>query len=447
MNHRRLKCSDANNYFLPPFDTSLWLLAIKAKFQNYRKKLCSVTGRQRGIERYNVAIFFLFLICMTEFVTPNFKPPPPFRLSKLEKQMGEFQEPMSEAFNSLLEDYIRWHEIISNSSQKLKFVRILAWNGIGDSGLGDKIRGILHALMLSIETGRYFVIEDVPEFPIQKLVTAGKIKWDTEVDLRGEPMFNWRTSFSRGRRGVKRLTEPHFEVRHRNHRVVRLASSTYPMYERTVSTAYWRFACRRLKSSTRRDKRCGYLGEQNIYFNRKLYSALFKLRPSTKSRVSDILAKLPDKNIPFVAIHARLGGKFRREARTKRFADLNHDWSKTAQRLLHCAYNRTGTIYLATDDERFKSVFQAEALRAGRHVVMSPIFPRHSGTVSLDEIPEALRNTLAEGLVIGKAHTLITTGSGLATFAAFTGKSDLILIDECSDTNNHHQNFLNDERE
>ena len=386
-------------------------------------------------QRYSVVLLVMFLIFMTEFVTPNFKPPPYFRLTRIERRMGEFKEPMDQAFDSVLKEYIKWHQEISNSKADLNSARILAWSGIGDSGLGDKMRGILHGLMLAMETGRYFVIEDVPEFPIRKLVSAGKIKWDTEIDLKDKPFFNWRTSFSRGRRGVRRLTEPHFEERHKDHRVVRLASSTYPMYEMTVSTAHWRFACRRLRPHTRRDNRCGYLGEQNINFNRKLYSALFKLKQSTTDRVDDILSILPDTKIPFVAIHARLGGKFRREAKTKRFADLNQDLPKTAKRLLRCANSKPGSIYLATDDENFKSLFQKEAMKFGRKVFTSPIFPRHSGTVSLDEIPEALTNTLAESLVLGKSRTIITTGSGLATFAAFTGTSDLILIEECSNLN------------
>ena len=423
-----------SNDFFHSKDKTFHYSTITSLVRRRFSTLRSVRLRIDGSKPSHLIFVLLFLIFLTEIVTPNLKPPLPFRLSKVERIMGEIQGSMLESFDVLLDDYVRWHHDVSNSAEKMNSVRILAWNGIGDSGLGDKIRGILHALMLAIETGRYFVIEDAPEFPIRKLVTAGRIKWDTRIDLKGEPMFNWRTSFSRGRQGVRRLTEPYFELRHKTHRVVRLASSTYPMYERTVGTAHWRFACRRLRPSTVRDNRCGYLGEQNIYFNRKLYSLLFQLRKSTTVRVNDVLSILPEPEVPFIAVHARLGGKFRREAKTKRFAELNEDWSKTARRLLKCAEIKSGPIYLATDDERFKSIFQKEAEQVGRQIFSSPILPRHSGTVSLEEIPEALKNTFAEGLAMGKSHTLITTGSGLATFAAFTGTSNLTLVDECSTT-------------
>lgn len=384
-------------------------------------------------KRAHVTIMLCVLILLTELVTPNFQPPHPFRLSQIEARMVTTGKSMNDAYADIINDYLTWHKTVSNSSELQKTVRILSWNGMGDSGLGDKIRGVLHALMLAIETERYFVIEDVPEFPIRRIVRAGELTWDTELDFRNEPLFNWRTSFSRGQQGIRRLSQPHFEERHLDHRVVRLASSTHPMYERTVSTAHWRFACRRLRPTTLRDERCGYLGTQNIYFNRLLYAVLFKPRRAVQNIIESLESMLPNNSSSpdFIAIHARLGGKFRREATTSRFASLNEDWYNTSRYLLSCADVRGRNVYLATDDEEFKSVFSQQAKEFDANLIISPIKPRHSGTVPLAEMYTALTNTFAEALFLGKASQIITTGSGMATFAAVSGKAELKLLEEC----------------
>ncbi len=48
-------------------------------------------------------------------------------------------------------------------------------------------------------------------------------------------------------------------------------------------------------------------------------------------------------------------------------------------------------------------------------VVLSPVSLRHSGSMALDEIPDVLSNTLLEGIVLGKAHALVTTETYLAS--------------------------------
>lgn len=374
-----------------------------------------------------VIILITALVLLTSQVTPNFQNTKPFRLSRIEQRMATYNEPMDVAFDALLTEYLRWHSAVTRNRDSWRIIRVLAWNGQGSAGMGDKMRGLLHAFMLAMETQRYFLLEDVPDFPVRRLMRPGAVRWDTGMPLDNEPLFDWRTSFALGKQGVQRLSLPRFEKLHEKHRVVRLASSTYPHYERTVSTAHWRATCRRLRNPASREPRCGYLSESNIRYNRAIYAALFRPRRAVLAHVKAATPRVDH----FVGVHARIGGSFRAEARTERFRSLNVDWEGTSERLLRCASALGRPVYLATDDERFKEVFKDHAERRGAYIVASPIKPRHTGIVAKRDIVKALTNTLVEAMVLGKSDTLVTTGSGLATFAAFSGSAELVLLDEC----------------
>lgn len=345
------------------------------------------------------------------------------------------------AFAQLLENYTTWHAKVTEDPASATCAKVLIWTCGTEVGLGDRMRGPLHALFLAIETGRYLALEPPERFPLKAVLGPNKIRWDTELqrDDDSVPTLDAFSIIGHHRPDVARVYGRNgFASVHDDKPILKIKSRAWPLYERMMQTAWWRRTCP--DATTRR---CAYLSAENVAILRMASSALFRFSPLVATWAEQFAAG--HRLHRYVSVHARLGGEID-SINDTRFKELNKDINATAAELLRCtqmAANRNGLlkapIFLATDDSKFQHAFSQLAADQGHRVVLSPVAPKHTFVSSSarftangwDRAVQVLGETVIDVMLLGKAELLVSTGSGLANFALFSGSAELQLLSDC----------------
>lgn len=343
------------------------------------------------------------------------------KTSKLPTVIDRFQE--------LLRQYVEWHALVGRRGTS-SCAKVLVWSCWPGVGLGDQIRGAMHALMMAMETDRYLVLDPPETAAVTTSVIPGSINWRPHQNaLRDEIMtYDWWRR--RKRREFKYAAA--FENAVAHHHAVRVVSHAVPHYEQLAQTHWFQTNCNESQVESNPSKKCLYESDVNVRINQVLFKTLFKFDADKQAQAQLQLQRLGLQGTEYAAVHARVGGKLD-DPNHPRFNEINKNAEFYAYKLANCVHTisfHSMPVYIASDDEQFKVRVQDELTRMKRRAIVSPILAQH--TKQFKALSRSIiDNTVVEMLVMSGSQTIVTTGSGFSFLASFTGNASLVHVNEC----------------
>jgi len=340
------------------------------------------------------------------------------------------------AFENSLRDYIHFH----SEQRKLPSVQrrnVLRWSFNNYDGLGDRVRGVLHAFILSVETRRYFELGSSRGFG--SVAYPAAVLWNKTYTGKIRRIKAWN------RWDAPELAEARkFLWWYGRRQALHLISRNVAHYERLVSSDWYTSNCVQVGwPAYSQRERCWYDGTQNMGVLRLAHRALFRYRPHVLKRVDALMERDNLTANRYIVIHGRVGyTKERHYPRFRPYHGKRRDAS--IRKLLACAIHGTGdaigqvdSIYLASDDREFKKrmaelVMEFRQL-AHLRIVNSAVEAKHTGIRSgrKSAARKSLEDAVAESILMGKSRILVNTGSGLSVYAAITGNAQLLTPKHC----------------
>lgn len=369
----------------------------------------------------------------TESVCPP--PPPPSRLSSFPKDAPES-----------LRKYITWHGVARNClltpscENKPQLLIMRCTPGVQCGGLGDRFRAIEFLFLLSILSGRLFLI-DWPAGP-HSLVSLETVFHPASIDWRKPDhidydssfeLINWSFQSNASRLPLQTEKTEYFDLYSQNF------SEKMEEFNNIAisSNAPHVFVINLLKNARLLGKYSD-MGSESIEIPillRALIQTLFKPTRLVRSVAEE--AAFPQ-NIAYISVHARIG-EDTLEADRPRFNKLVANMGPVASGLLDCAekfgHDVAERIFLASDSTTFKNVFIKAAQVRGIRVKEMNGNVLHVGkhfdeamTWAREEQCQSFVRVFADLYLLSQGEYIITTGSGFSKAAFHLGNPKNVMV-------------------
>ncbi len=322
--------------------------------------------------------------------------------------------------------YVEWHRSIIDDvkSGRVSGESVATLVYRGKEGVGDRIRGILHAFFCAMLTERVLLIDWVQPYALNLAIELGM-----------------RTNFTHDPYYFGTATALDHEIapfgKHATMNDLKMLlvkeKKWLVMTKETRPNMKWLlldvpFHYPKLKAV----KKLGKLARHPwaTEFFPLVFRALFKATSELRDRVEDFVTEGNDISERFIGIHVRLGGDTREE-KSKRFkSDLTLQESATcaAQTALEMAKARgiwPPRFFLACDTVKFRSVLREAMKEEDSNAVLmfgewKVKHVRHLNEEK-DEDYDAFINTFLDLLILSHADSLLHMRSGFANLARWMG--------------------------
>lgn len=334
--------------------------------------------------------------------------------------------------------YIKWHRetracFVTSSCAKPP--KVLIWrchpDREGCGGAGDRIRGILFTFLLAVSSNRLFFI-DWSEgghslFDIRASLLPASLDWSIPRGAAippSHPHFDWalRKDWTRLPLGMRK------DNKRRKFLVFSdsFAAVSEPFPVIAVQTNYPYSKTHLVRSLSPVMDSVPDLNRRNmtdVQFCRVMSHTLFRPSPALELRVREM--GLP-RDTPYTAVHVRTGEDVSENDRG-RFEKLSRNRESIVSTLLQYVALRNHTfLFVASDDVEFKFKIVSSAHSRGIIVRSNERPALHVGKVagSSDSVAncDGFMDVFVDMIVLSRAETLITTGSGFATAAFHMGR-------------------------
>lgn len=336
---------------------------------------------------------------------------------------------IEQAFQELMSKYVKWHSGIRRRG-KLGCTRVLVWTCGSGAGLGNQVRGALHALILAMETHRYFVMDPYSKSAIRQM-SSSSIIWERPNGVK-HGNITVVDYYAVSKIEAKEMNDANeFERLYGADHVVRLNSRSFPHYERIVKTRWWKRYCR--GKIRNQPPRCKYHNHENMAISKIAHNALFKYKDEETNHAKQIMERHKLRAGTYVAVHARVGGSLDpRKGRFQRYHDRPEYFAKLFAACVARNAHDTRQVYVASDDEQFKSLLRTELKMLHFKAISSPILAKHTLSIpTRTRNIDATHRAIVDCLILGRAKLLFSTWSSMSDMAAASGGASLILFSSC----------------
>lgn len=400
-----------------------------------------------------VFVSFALVLCHIMYTTGFSKLPQissslslsPVRISQCQQPRSDLAvaQPPTE-FPQILAEYATWHVtarqcLLSPSCEDKP--NVLVWHFLERSGgLGDRIRGIRFSFILAVLTRRVFFISwkinPIAPFPLTAAMLPNLVDWRLPTSVSAlassfsQTVYNYSLKMSENNLVVFQVASGKPPVLHAtiplevsNNAVHLFEKRPFVIVSNTFSRTLFPLCARLLV-------RAGDMSPIDPNeADRLLTTMLFRPSQSVSQLVKE-RTRFP-KNIPFIGVHVRLGTDVY-EGKSKRFSKLKVNETITAEHLFECALRvdtaDTKQVFLASDSQRFKTLFEKMGRERGIHVQTVHRTAMHVGSTrgsmkenGMNERCEAFLDAFADVFALAGAHAMVTTGSSFSYTAYCLG--------------------------
>lgn len=323
-------------------------------------------------------------------------------------------------------DYVKWHRSVIDKVKSGRIsgesVRTLVYRG--KEGMGDRMRGAIHAFLCAMLTERLLLIDWVQPYPLNVAVELGVgtnftqdpyyFGTGTGLDYEIAPFGKHPTI-----KDLRALLDKQANW-------VAMTKETRPCMKFLLVDVPFHYP--KLKAV----KRLGKLPRHPwpTEFFPLVFRALFKATPALRDGVEEFITSGNDISRPFIGIHVRLGGDTK-ESKSKRFRTkltLHESAMCAAVTALEMAKARgisPPRFFLACDTVAFRTALRAAVRRNDPTAIMmfgdwKVKHVRHLDATNEDDY-DAFLSTFVDLLVLSHADSLLHMRSGFANLARWMG--------------------------